>query len=124
MKTRVLMITLVKGGGGKTTSAAALADVLAGRRKKKVLLIDCDYQCNLSKRFGYNGTSTASTLDTLISDELDIFEGDRPEGSRPPIEEYITSCQRYSYRKKKVVEPYENLKIIAAAKPLVNYRHL
>lgn len=51
MKTKIISVLNLKGGVGKTTTTLNLGKALANKGKK-VLLIDLDYQCNLSISLG------------------------------------------------------------------------
>lgn len=81
MKTKIISVLNLKGGVGKTTTTLNLAKAIANAGKK-VLIIDLDYQCNLSISLGiinakfsiYDLLFNDCFLDECISNkELDII---------------------------------------------------
>ena len=120
MSCKIILITASKGGVGKTSSVAAIGDVLARKMKKKVLLMDCDAQCNLSSRFGYNGKSLDNSLDVYLSTELAIASGSMSEEDHLPVKYFFNPCKKFSLRTKTQYKDYESLQLICGAKGIEN----
>lgn len=59
-----------KGGVGKTTGAREIAGMLALNYQKKVLMIDCDFQENLSNSFSYDNTKNKNIYNAFITRNL------------------------------------------------------
>lgn len=67
---KIISFITEKGGVGKTTGAREIAGMLALNYNKKVLMIDCDFQENLSNSFSYENTENKNIYNAFVNKDL------------------------------------------------------
>lgn len=68
---KIISFITEKGGVGKTTGAREIAGILANIYNKRVLMIDCDFQENLSNSFIYEDIENKNIYKAFLEKKLE-----------------------------------------------------